>query len=372
MKKKKVKVEQEGFISSLIGKVMNPIKDAIYALQVKIHQLLHRNKPKKAMSGQRKRIGETIFYWCVLAFPLFQFAVMYVYVNFNSILMAFKTYLVQQDGSTIDEWADPIFKNFTEFFREFSTDGGAMKAKFINSLVVYACHICFGTVFSILFSYYIYKKYVGAGAFRVILMLPSVVSSIVFVMIFMYLADRILPDLGEALEKLIDKCLLPAGKGVDIKIPKLLTQTGYKLLFTIIFFNTFIGFGSSVLMYSNAMSRIPDSLVEYAQLEGCKPFKEFWHITLPLAYPTIETFLVVGVANIFIDQANLYTFYMGSASQDIQTVGYYMYMLIKDNMATRDAYTKAAAIGLSLTAVTIPLVMFARWLFDKFDKGAEF
>ena len=73
MKKKKVKVEQEGLISSLIGKVTRPIKDAIYTLQVKIHQLLHKNKPKKAMSGQRKRVGETIFYWAILAFPLFQF-----------------------------------------------------------------------------------------------------------------------------------------------------------------------------------------------------------------------------------------------------------------------------------------------------------
>ena len=359
MKKKKVKVEQEGLISSIIGKVTRPIKDAIYTLQVKIHQLLHKNKPKKAMSGQRKRVGETIFYWAVLAFPLFQFSVMYIYVNFNSILMAFRTYIVNRDGTSTIEWAQPFYANFAEFFNALSNDGGMMVSRFTNSLIVYASRICFGTVFSILFSYYIYKQYVGSGAFRVILMLPSVISSIVFVMIFTYIADRVLPELGEK---------------IGVEIPKLLTQGGYKLLFTIILFNIFVGFGSGVLMYSNAMSRIPDSLVEYAQLEGCTPFKEFWHITLPLAYPTIETFLVVGVANIFIDQANLYTFYMDNetACAEIQTVGYYLYLMIQKNSATRSQYTYASAIGLTLTAVTIPLVLGARYLLDKLDKGAEF
>ncbi len=358
MKKKKVKVEQEGFISSLLGKITRPIKDAFYTLQVKIHQLLHRNKPKKAMSGQRKRVGETIFYWAILAFPLFQFAVMYIYVNFNSILMAFQNYTVNKDGSATIEWAKPIFYNFQEFFREFSNSEG-MSQRFINSLIVYAWNICFTTVLGILFSYYVYKKYFGAGAFRVILMLPSVISSIVLVMIFKYIVERVLPELGPKM---------------GFEVPKLLTQSGYKLLFVILAFNTFCGFGSSVLMYSNAMSRIPESLVEYAQLEGCSPFKEFWHITLPLAYPTIETFLIVGVANIFIDQANLYTFYNSNMEMctDIQTVGYYLYVIVQKNSTTRSEYNYASAIGLTLTAVTIPVVMGARWLFDKFDKGAEF
>lgn len=354
MKRKKVKVEQEGLISSLIGKVTRPIKDAFYTLQVKIHQLLHRNKPKKAMTGQRKRVGETIFYWCVLAFPLFQFLVMYVYVNFNSILMAFQSYTINQDGSSTIGWVG--LANFKEFFHEFSVNEH-MSSRFLNSLIVYAWNICLTTVLGILFSYYVYKKYPGSSAFRVILMLPSVISGIVLVMIFKYLVERVLPELG-------------AKWGMEF--PKLLTSSGYSLLFVILAFNTFCGFGSSVLMYSNAMSRIPDSLVEYAQLEGCTPFKEFWHITLPLAYPTIETFLVVGVANIFIDQANLYTFHNDKAAFDIQTIGYYLYITVQKNSTTRSQYNYASAIGLTLTAVTIPLVMGARWLFDKFDKGVEF
>ena len=38
-----------------------------------------------------KRNGN-VFFWVMLALPLLQFAIFYVGVNFNSILLAFKSY----------------------------------------------------------------------------------------------------------------------------------------------------------------------------------------------------------------------------------------------------------------------------------------
>ena len=37
-----------------------------------------------------KDVGELIFYICLVALPLLQVAIFYVYVNFNSILLSFQ------------------------------------------------------------------------------------------------------------------------------------------------------------------------------------------------------------------------------------------------------------------------------------------
>lgn len=55
-------------------------------------------------------------------------------------------------------------------------------------------------------------------------------------------------------------------------------------------------------MYLGSMNTISDSVIESAQLEGAGFFTEFFHIVLPLCYSTIVTFLVVGIASIFVNQ----------------------------------------------------------------------
>lgn len=62
--------------------------------------------------------------------------------------------------------------------------------------------------------------------------------------------------------------------------------------FTIIFYNLWVGFGTSVLMYSNGMSGISQEMVESAHLDGATGLTEFWKITLPMIYPTLSTFLL--------------------------------------------------------------------------------
>ena len=66
-------------------------------------------------------------------------------------------------------------------------------------------------------------------------------------------------------------------------------------------------------MYSNAMSGIPQEIVESAHLDGATGINEFWKITLPMVYPTLSTFLITGVAGLFTNQINLYSLYDVSA-----------------------------------------------------------
>lgn len=345
MKKKKEKIEKAGVVSGLIKKITRPVSDKLYDASVAIHRAL----PHKKMSGKRKRIGETIFYWAVLAIPLIQFAIMYVAVNIDSILFAFQSYYRNpQTAEVTVDWVG--FDNFKLFIQEI-TSNQLMIQRLKNSLIVYAVALFVGTVLAILFAYYIYKGYAGSGAFRVILMLPSILSSVVLVLIFKFMVQYAFPAM--------------------FGIGDLLGGSATSKFWTVVIYNTFMGFGSGMLMYSNAMGRIPDSLTEYAKLEGCSPVREFFSITLPLIYPTVQTFLIIGLAGIFTDQANLFTFFSESAPQQTQTIGYYLYNTVFTQRSDMTSYPYAAAAGLTLTAVTIPIVMIARFLLNKLDKGAE-
>lgn len=345
MKKKKEKVEKDGLVSSLLKKVTRPVSDKLYDVSVAIHKRL----PQKQKTGKQKRLGEAIFYWAVLAIPILQFLIMYVYVNIDSVLFAFQSY--HRDAKTAEITVGWVgLDNFKLFVSEI-TGNELMLGRLKNSLIVYGVHLFVGTVLAILFAYYIYKGYTGANGFRVILMLPSILSSVVLVLIFKFIVEDAFPVL--------------------FKIPNLLAGSFNQRFWTIIAYNTFMGFGSGMLMYSNAMGRIPDSLVEYAKLEGCSPLREFWSITLPLIYPTVQTFLIIGLAAVFTDQANLFTFFSEQAPQQLQTIGYYLYNTVFTERSDMTSYPYAAAAGLTLTAVTIPIVMIARVLLNKLDKGAE-
>ncbi|HBF86975.1 MAG TPA: hypothetical protein DDW54_04770 [Clostridiales bacterium] len=349
MKHKKFKKEETA-AGKLFSRVFRKIGDAFYSLTVAAYNILP--KRKKPKNPKMSKVGEKVFYWAILVIPLIQFAIMYVAVNINSFLFAFQKYSYKEAAGTITETVEWVgFENFSKFITEIFGDPD-MILRLKNSFIVYGVHLFIGTVFAILFAYYCYKGFRGTGFFRVTLMVPSIISSVILILIYKYVCELALPALF----------------GID----PLLQGSDKKVFAVVVAYGVIMGFGSSVLMYSNAMSRIPDSLVEYARLEGCSAIREFFSITLPLSYPTIETFLIIGISAIFTDQANVFTFFDVGASTAVQTIGYYLYNVVYTTRGSMDRFPYAAAAGLTLTAVTIPVVMIARFFLDKLDKGVEF
>ena len=105
-------------------------------------------------------------------------------------------------------------------------------------------------------------------------------------------------------------------------------------------------------------------MVEAANLDGATGFKEFWHISLPQVYPTLSVFIVTGIASIFTNQFNLFTFYGTSAPY--QTFGYYLYKETLNHNTDLPYFPKLAAFGLMMAIVAIPLTFLVRWLLEKF------
>ncbi len=300
-------------------------------------------KPKSRRILKAK-YKDLIFYSALIAYPVLQFCIFYIGVNIHSVALAF------QDIDVLNNTVTWTFDNFARSFKTFTTDASMLNmAK--TSVMTYALLLFIGTPLGLLFSFYIYKKLPVSGAFRVILFLPSIISAIVMTAIFNSFVERAIPEI---VKMFTHTTTTPQGLLEN-------TSTRYG---TLVFYSIWVGFGTNVLMYSNGMSGISDDIVDSAHLDGCTGIKEFWHISLPLIYPTITTFLVTGVAGIFTNQLNLFSFYGTTAPIGVRTYGYYFYMHSRG--ASKGEYPPLAATGLIMTVIVVPLTLFVKWALEKF------
>lgn len=306
----------------------------------------------KGFKGMKsKRAGELVFYFVMVTLPLIHFIIFYVGVNFNSIMLSFKEYRYV-DGKDTFIWAG--FKQYKLFFTNFF-HGTELPRIALNSLIYYVFGMLTGFPLSLFFSFYIYKKFFGSEFFRVMLFLPSIISSVVLVFMYKFMIDKGLVEIC----RLLGFTLEPPLSKPDTMMPAVLV------------FNTITGFGTNVLMYSSAMTRIPISVVEYSKLEGIKPMRELFSISIPLIWPTISTFLILGISGIFTSQGALYAMFAKSAPIEVQNFGYYLFKLTNLGY-TEVEFPYAAAGGIIFTLIAVPITLLARWIFNKLDPDVAF
>ena len=295
----------------------------------------------------RKKRKDIVFYCLLLAFPVLQFCVFYIGVNFNSVLLAFKSY------KSINEYTWIGFGNFQDLFVLFEQKT-LYKTALRNSLVCFAVGTSCGLLLGFVFSYYIFKKSFGSKFFKIMLFLPSIIPAIALVVMFKQFADGAIPAIL---------------KVMGVKTNGLLANP--KTTFgTIIFYNVWVSFGTGVLMYVGSMENIATSVFEAAKLDGASYGVEFFKIVFPLCWGTFSTFLVVNVGGIFINQANIYAFYGPGAEESIYTIGYYLYNeSVKVNAFAN--YPQLAAFGIMLSIVIMPFVYLIKWACEKFGPSTE-
>jgi multiple sugar transport system permease protein/N-acetylglucosamine transport system permease protein len=146
---------------------------------------------EKGLTRQKKRL---IFYTCLIAIPSIQFAIFYVYVNINSILLAFQKYEVRLDGIGYNV-SFAFFENFSEAWKIFTNSGQMV----LNSLYLYLSNLVIVSTLALFFSYYIAKKHAFSGFFRVMLFMPSIISQVALVTIFRTVVDDVFVEVAKSL-----------------------------------------------------------------------------------------------------------------------------------------------------------------------------
>lgn len=284
--------------------------------------------------------GDLLFYCILLLIPLAQIGIFYFGVNFQSIMMSFQTY-TDAGGGTFT-W--DVSANFRDFALEVQSP--TFWKMVGSSFMVWIFTQFAGTVLALIFSYYIYKKKAFCKFFKFVLFLPSIIPALLLVLIFKYFTSD----------------ALPAFLGAD----KLLLDRPETFFWVISAFTVWISFGSQVLVYTGAMDQVPTEVIEAGKIDGATTFREFVSIIVPYIAPTIATFVIVGVATIFTNQNNLYSFYGNKIpDENFKTIGYYLYRMVDQSQYGMTKYCYASFVGLVSTFVAVPLTFIVRKIFSK-------
>ncbi len=309
------------------------------------------------MKLNKKKFDKSLFafYLSLIILPVIQFVIFYVIVNANSLALSFKNYYYDDANNLVTEvvW----FKNIFNVYKDLFTDAHTI-SMVKNSFLFYAMSLVFGAVVSLFFSYYIYKKRLFAGFYKVILYMPHIVSTMVITIMYKFFCTYGVPFVVETL----------TGTTVGGFSASIDSELAY-----ILFFVAYLGCGSNMLIYTSTMASISDSVVEAAEVDGVNNIQEFWYIILPGIFPTFSLFLVTGLLVIFTGQGGLFNFYGLEAPDELHTLGYYMFIRVRSavNSGNYLDYPYLAAFGLSLTFIAIPLIFGLKWLLQKYGPKAD-
>ena len=357
-------VEKNGIgtkIKSFFDKAVLAVKNFFYDVSYFISAFFTKLFGKREKTMRSGNVGAMIFAYTLVAYPFIQFLVFYVYVNLNSILLSLQQYNLETSEFT---WLG--FDNFKNVIVDIAHDAN-MKYCVENSLTAYAIGLLLGFPLNLTFAYVIYKRIPAHGFFQIVLFLPQILSSIVISMMFMTFVKNVIPSVMNQImspEELL--------KQFNMKtFPDLLHHPKTKFP-TMIFYSLWAGFGSQLILYSGAMSRIPDSIIEYGELEGITLLKEFWYVCIPMTWSTITIFLVTGVAGIFSNQLALYNFYGKEADIAARTLGYHFFIMVLGEEARYIDYPYASAAGILFTLVAAPVTLIARHFLEKYGPQVEF
>ena len=298
---------------------------------------------------QRMKRDKVIFLITAMTLPLIQFFIMYVMVNFNSITLSFKKYITNDDSGAFIFCG---FANFVQVIKDFGTQAN-MQYLIRNSFTMYLVTSPLILISCMFLAYTVWKKVLFSKFFSVMLFLPSILPSLVFVIIGKFTFQN----------------LFPAITGIPEHGEILNPPQGFT---TLLWYQFFISFGPNTIYFLGAMSNISPSVVEAGKLDGANTFREFIHIVFPSIFPTISTFVITGVAGIFINQANLYNFFGGGAHASSYTIGYYLFVqVIGTGGGGLTMYPYAAAGGLILTLIAAPTTLTVKYLLEKFGPSED-
>lgn len=300
---------------------------------------MENNVLSKKRKNWKNIIEKYVFFIVILLIPLTQFVVFYIGANVNSVILSFQKY---DDGIYIPN----SINNYVEFFERFTRDP-KLKSSLVNSTWQWLFSVGFTMPLSILVSYYIFLKIPGAEFFKVLLMLPQIITNIVFVCIFRALFENGLVELF-------------GWSPIVMRV----APTQFWILLA---YSTFFGLANNMVLYLGAMSSVNQSTIEAAQIDGVGTLGRLWHVILPAIWPTVTVFIMASFAGYFTNQGATFSFFgVGTQAKDESyTFGYWLFVLVK-GAQTEAEYPMASTAGVVFTMVAVPITLIAKRLLEKY------
>lgn len=312
---------------------------------------------KRNKKRRRPRLKRIIFITSFLLMPTLNFLIFYVYVNASSFLMAFQKTI---DGQTV--WG---FMNFQQFFAEFTTEGSEMAEAIRNTFITFGVKLIMFPI-SMLTSVFLYKKVWGHKVFRILFFLPSLLSGTIISELYIMLCNNTLGS--EGLFSIIVKSLCD----LDY-FPSLLSEERFANTFVMINL-IWISLPADMIIWSGTLSRIPDSVLESAKLDGVNWWQEVTRIIIPMIWPTFALQSMLLCVGIFGSSGAVFLL-TNMGDYGTQTLSNWMFMQIYNQggaVTNSNVLCYLSAVGLVLTSITWIIVILVKKLTGKMDPEVSF
>jgi multiple sugar transport system permease protein len=218
------------------------------------------------------------------------------------------------------------------------------------TLIYTLAFIPLDSVLGLLTALLLNRKMRGIGIFRTIYYMPSVLSGVAYVVMWMWMFN---PQHG-----LINNGL----KLIGITGPRWLLDPKWAL--SAIIMMALWGIGRSMIIYLAGLQDISRELYESAQIDGANIWNQFWKITLPLLTPSILFNLIFGIIMTFQTFTNAFVATNGGPLDS--TLFYVLYLYRKAFEHLQMGYASALAWILFLIVLICTLAIFltsGKWVF---------
>ncbi len=322
--------------------IKQKVNDFIYETNRK----LFYSKGRKVSKNINSKRDKLFFIWVLLALPVIHWLVFWLYINIQTIVLAFQH---QRTGAF-------TLTNFvTVWDRITSPINNDIGISLLNTLKYFGATIFITIPICLVISFFFYKKILFYKGFRIIFYLPAIISGMVYVTAYTEFIDPNGP-LG-AIMNAIGKPLPAFG----------LLASKETATTTIIVYVILTSFTTNVLLFSGGMARIPIDVIESAKLEGCGPLRELVSIVFPLIWPTFSTQMIFTMTGIFNATGPILLFTSGK--YETSTIAFWIFKQVygDGNMGGTGAYNLVSCAGLCFTIIGVPLILIARKLVEKVD-----
>lgn len=308
-------------------------------------------KKVKVPFYKTKVFGDRTFALGMTIFALVDFFLFFVYLNIDTILLTFKE--VNYLKNTY-QWCDGYFgfENYVEIFQDYILGyEPAKRQTLLNSFIPLTLTII-AFPMSYICGFALYKKIKCERFFRIVFYMPSLISASVLCMSYRYMFYSEFGPIAKIVELFTGEPVMFFGSDSPYLWPMMYI------------YGLFIGLGGNAITMCAAMNRIPQEVIESAQLDGITFWKEAFLIVFPLAMPTLSAFLIAMPLGLFgFVMPPLLIAQTNGVQNKFVTLGLVFYQKVKS--PTKASLVECATLGVMFSVLWSPAIYGTRWLINK-------
>lgn len=306
---------------------------------------------------KRNKVKRIVFIVSFLIMPCMNFLLFYVYVNLDSFAMAFQR--------TVQGELVVGFENFRLFFQEFENPDSQIVLAIRNTLITFCVTLAMFPV-SFLVSFFLYKKVFGYRLFRFVFFIPTLIQGTVIAALYVMMCNNTQGAEGP-LSLMVQHML-----GLESP-PALLTERRYANTFVLLNI-VWLTFPGDMVIWGGTFSRIPESVLESAKLDGVNWVREATQIIVPIVWPTVALKLVLSFVAIFGAGGNVFLL-TNKGDYGTQTLPNWMYMQVYNQggyIKNSNILNYLSAIGLVITFLSMIISLTVRYITGKMNEEVTF